>query len=237
MKYLTAAAATAIDVQLMDPARGGFALSQLMELAGLSVAECAYKLLTGSERQQQRQQVLVVCGPGNNGGDGLVAARHLHHFGFDVQVVLPKPAVREPFVSLVVQVAALGIPVAATLPSANEMRSHFGLVVDAVFGFSFARDVREPYAAILSQLKVVEKEVSILSVDVPSGWHVEQGNVSGAGLEPTALISLTGPKECARFFTGRHFLGGRFVPPQIQRDFGVEIAEYVGAEQSVELFV
>ena len=59
----------------------GFTLDQLMELAGLSCAEAlakAYPL-------EAHAKVLVVAGPGNNGGDGLVAARHLTHFGYTVR--------------------------------------------------------------------------------------------------------------------------------------------------------
>ena len=66
----------------------GFSIEQLMELAGLSVASAVQEVY-----QQRRSddadanRVLIVCGPGNNGGDGLVAARHLHHFGFNVEVM------------------------------------------------------------------------------------------------------------------------------------------------------
>lgn len=69
--------AVALDQDLMGPL--GFSVDQLMELAGLSVA-CAVA------EQTERSKVLVLVGPGNNGGDGLVAARHLHHFGYQVEV-------------------------------------------------------------------------------------------------------------------------------------------------------
>ncbi len=59
------------------------------------------------------------------------------------------------------------------------------------------------------------------SVDIPSGWHVENGDETGDGLRPDMLVSLTAPKRGARFFNGPfHYLGGRFVPPSIKvRDF------------------
>ena len=60
----------------------GFSVDQLMELAGLSVAAS----LAAEYPASKARRVLVVAGPGNNGGDGLVAARHLHHFGYDVKV-------------------------------------------------------------------------------------------------------------------------------------------------------
>lgn len=72
--------AIAIDEELMGPL--GFSVDQLMELAGLS---CATAVATEYPRDHC-PRVLVIAGPGNNGGDGLVAARHLCHFGYDVKV-------------------------------------------------------------------------------------------------------------------------------------------------------
>jgi hydroxyethylthiazole kinase-like uncharacterized protein yjeF len=67
----------------------GFSVDQLMELAGLSVA-CAVHA-----EACQAANILVLAGPGNNGGDGLVAARHLHHFGHHVNV--RTPVLSDPF--------------------------------------------------------------------------------------------------------------------------------------------
>ena len=60
----------------------GFSVDQLMELAGLSVAQS----IEAEFPPDTHKDVLVIAGPGNNGGDGLVAGRHLHHFGYNVQV-------------------------------------------------------------------------------------------------------------------------------------------------------
>ena len=60
----------------------GFSVDQLMELAGLA---CATSLASEYPKETHRR-ILVIAGPGNNGGDGLVAARHLYHFGYSVQV-------------------------------------------------------------------------------------------------------------------------------------------------------
>ena len=77
-QYLGQRDAQRLDKQLM--ASPGFSVDQLMELAGLSVAESVWHAMPPCEAKR----VLVVCGPGNNGGDGLVAARHLYHFGYEV---------------------------------------------------------------------------------------------------------------------------------------------------------
>jgi NAD(P)H-hydrate epimerase len=77
---------TQIDEELMN-ASGAFSLEQLMELAGLASAQALAKVYP---KDKGHQKVLVCCGPGNQGGDGLVAARHLGMFGYDAEIWMPK---------------------------------------------------------------------------------------------------------------------------------------------------
>ena len=84
------------------------------------------------------------------------------------------------------------------------------VILDAIFGFSFKPPIRSPFDEILPILNSVR--LPIVSVDIPSGWDVEKGNIFGVGLRPNVLISLTAPKEGVVDFRGKHFLGGRFVP-------------------------
>jgi hypothetical protein len=66
-------------------------------------------------------------------------------------------------------------------------------------------------------LKPRARPPPVASVDIPSGWHVENGDEARDGLRPEMLVSLTAPKRAARFFQGlHHYLGGRFVPPAIK---------------------
>jgi NAD(P)H-hydrate epimerase len=58
---------------------------------------------------------------------------------------------------------------------------------------------------------VQKKETKIISIDIPSGWDVEKGNVNDTFV-PDMLISLQAPKLCAENFKGAHYVGGRFVP-------------------------
>ena len=84
------------------------------------------------------------------------------------------------------------------------------VVLDAIFGFSFQPPVRAPFDAALPL--IARAGCPIVSVDVPSGWNVDEGKADARALDPDVLVSLTAPKEGVRKFTGRHFLGGRFVP-------------------------
>lgn len=92
LRYITADEAARIDEALMS-ARGGFSIDQLMELAGLACAQTVYACYP----PDAFPNVLVAAGPGNQGGDGLVAARHLTHFGYSVVVWYPKEGKTELF--------------------------------------------------------------------------------------------------------------------------------------------
>jgi NAD(P)H-hydrate epimerase len=78
----------------------------------------------------------------------------------------------------------------------------------------------------------------VTSVDAPSSWNIEDGpppSGPGASFMPGALVSLTAPKPLVKFFKGRHFLGGRFVSPDIAKKFDLELPEYEDVDQIVEI--
>ncbi|XP_074837226.1 NAD(P)H-hydrate epimerase isoform X2 [Carettochelys insculpta] len=184
VKYLSQEEAQAIDQELFTEYK--FSVDQLMELAGLSCATAIAKAYPPSSFTKSQPTVLIVCGPGNNGGDGLVCARHLKMFAMLIDEL-------------------------------------YGLVVDAIFGFSFKGAVREPFGSILRTLE--EVTIPIASIDIPSGWDVEKGNPDS--IQPDMLISLTAPKKAAQHFTGRyHFLGGRFVPMALQKKYSLNLPPY-----------
>lgn len=104
------------------------------------------------------------------------------------------------------------IPIIPPSSDVHELRKVLQLsdvILDAIFGFSFQPPIRPPFDEILPILNSVR--LPIVSVDIPSGWDVEKGNIFGVGLRPNVLISLTAPKEGVKDFRGRHFVGGRFV--------------------------
>lgn len=203
IKYLGQEEAQQIDEELFS--EYGFSVDQLMELAGLSCATAITRAYPTSSLVIARPSLLVICGPGNNGGDGLVCARHLKLFG------------------LTTQCEKMDIPFLTEMPEAMVVDEAYNLVIDAIFGFSFKGAVREPFGSILDVLK--KTTVPIVSIDIPSGWDVEQGSTDG--LQPDMLISLTAPKKSAKHFCGRyHYLGGRFVPPAMEKKYQLNLPPY-----------
>jgi NAD(P)H-hydrate epimerase len=207
MKLLSQQEAQQIDLELMDPEKGGFSLEVLMELAGLSVAQAIAKFYLLSEYPR----ILVLAGPGNNGGDALVAARHLAMFRYSVSVFCPK--VSPKLQHLVKQCLNCNVVIL------DCMQIDCDLIVDGIFGFSFIGPVRAPFQDMLAFCK--STLVPIASIDVPSGWDVNLGPSGDDCFYPDMLISLTWPKRCSVFFNKTHVLGGRFIGKEMALRFGI----------------
>jgi hydroxyethylthiazole kinase-like uncharacterized protein yjeF len=135
---------------------------ELMERAGRAVAEVIL------EDFEEARRITVVCGSGNNGGDGRVAARVLEEAGREVLVVDAKPEDEE---------KELGEP---------------DLIVDAVFGTGFEGAPRAGAARLIEQMNAAG--VEIVAVDVPSGVDASTGEVEGAAVDAWATVTFHGEK-------------------------------------------
>lgn len=234
LKYLSQDEASNLDQELFT--EYGFSVDQLMELAGLSVAHAIYKTYPPSEYERP----VVICGPGNNGGDGLVAARHMKLLGYSPSIVYFKPGRTQLYENLLRQCTKYGIEIrqmALHVDASTEYEPISDIVVDALFGFSYKPPVRnEEYVKLLKYMRETSKPV--VSIDVPSGWDVNEGPRATEECirQPSCLISLTAPKLCARHFEGRyHYLGGRFCPQSIQDKYGLNLPQFQATESVILL--
>lgn len=180
IKYLNQKEATNIDVELFNDYK--FSVDQLMELAGLSCAHAIAKEFPSAE-------VLVVAGPGNNGGDALVAARHLSLMNFKPQIYYPKRTDKPLYNNLVAQCTLMDIPFIDTCPDILTA-TKYKLIVDGLFGFSFKPPVREAFKDVMDLM--TSSDLPVVSIDIPSGWSVENGPEGAKFIKPQVLISLTG---------------------------------------------
>ena len=131
------------------------------------------------------------------------------------------------------QLEDLKVPFTEDFTSALDNTDH---IIDAIFGFSFSGEVREPFPKVIEAL--TSTKIPVLAVDAPSSWGIEDGprdDGPGKGFMPPALISLTAPKPLVKWFKGRHFLGGRFLSPAIAQKYGLDIPKYEGLDQVVEV--
>ena len=165
---LTAEAMRAAEQAAID---GGTSVDQLMERAGAALAEAAYRFAG-------RMPVLILCGPGNNGGDGYVAARHLARRGVQVRVVAPDEPKSE------AAKWALGEWAGEVERLSDETRSA-PLVIDALFGTGLKRSLE---IAVSEQLvRLCDQAMARIACDLPSGIETD----SGAELSPIPEFDMT----------------------------------------------
>jgi len=142
----------------MLAAEAGHDVDELMERAGRAVAEFVL------EEWDENESITIVCGGGNNGGDGRVAARVLREEERDVRIVDAKPDDEE---------KDLGSP---------------GVIVDALFGTGFTGKPRPRAARLIEQINAAN--VDVVAVDVPSGVDASTGEVAGAVVKAVATVTF-----------------------------------------------
>lgn len=170
---------------------------QLMEAAGAAVAlACVRHLAEG-----RRTRVLVLCGPGNNGGDGFVAARHLGRLGHDVDVrCLGDVGAYRDDARLALD--AWGGPVGDTATA------DFGaadLVVDALFGAGLSRPLDGAAGQLVERINASRRPV--VSVDVPSGVDGDSGRVMGCAVRALETVTFFRRKPAHYLLPGRTLCG------------------------------
>ncbi len=190
--------------------RAGVPVAQLMENAGLAVAQEAWLLL--GELADRR--ILVLAGPGNNGGDGLVASRHLKEWGADVGAYLLTARGEDD--AVFATTVAAGVPVTLAEEDAkagykglDEVLAAADLVIDALLGTGRARPIEGALAAVLARLAKARQRAlppRLLAVDLPTGLDADTGAVDphcvpadetvALGWSKVGLHTLPGP-QCA----------------------------------------
>jgi NAD(P)H-hydrate epimerase len=175
----------------------------LMENAARALAEAAAEMLGG----ECRGEILIFCGGGNNGGDGLAVARHLHNRGADVRICLTgDPAKYQAEAAgnwKIVQ--AMGLQV-MQFDAAAISRERPRLILDAIFGTGLTQPPRDPFGEIV---KSIEKlGVPVLAVDIPSGMDCDTGKPLGpACVKANRTVTFVAEKIGFTGPAAREYLG------------------------------
>ncbi len=210
-------------------ADAGVTVPQLMENAGLAAAQEAWLAL--GEIAERR--ILVLCGPGNNGGDGLVAARHLKEWAADVIVFLLKPRPDDDANHAALVERQVPVITAGENGWEKSLADALGgaeLVIDSLLGTGSARPIEGDLAIVLARLKEARERrlpPRLLAVDLPSGLDADTGGVDPLTVAADRTVALGFAK------VGLHVLPGAGYAGEVEIvDIGVpaELASSVKTE-------
>src|SRR6186713_671719 len=194
MKLVTAAQVRELEAAAVA---AGTSEAQLMEEAGLAVAQEAWMLLGTLEGRR----IVVLAGPGNNGGDGLVAARHLSEWGADLVVYLPKWLRHEERLDDLRnrEIAVVDGREDSDGVVLDQAMQGCDMVIDALLGIGQERPLEpdEPIGRALRQLAAARASYQppkLVAVDLPSGINADSGAVDDVAVEPDMTVTFGLPK-------------------------------------------
>ena len=185
----------------------------LMEHAGLAVARAVRTIV-----HEPTAALVVCCGTGFNGGDGLAAARHLHEWGYALRILVAGRLDRlreEPAIYAAI-LSKLGLSLtecasADALSRVERWWAECSLIIDALLGIGARGPVREPTASLIVRMNRSGKP--IVAADLPSGLDADTGLAQGIAVKATTTVAFGLPKQGCLLRDGPAHAGSLVVDP------------------------
>ena len=203
MKLFTSEEMNAVDRAAID---AGIPSLILMETAGRKVADAVLERLSSLGCLSNLGTILILCGKGNNGGDGYVVARHLLLSGYSVRALeLSAELSGDPAAMRGAFTAVGGAAEMLDSDAVERALTSCTLVVDALFGSGLSRPLEGELAQVVEALNL--SPTPVLSIDIPSGVNADEVNFIGAHVQAAKTVQLAGPKRASAFYPARGAFG------------------------------
>lgn len=200
----------------------GILLIQMMENAGRDLATQAKRMLT---KELSDRKIVILCGTGNNGGGGMVAARHLHNWGAQVWTPLvgDQKSLKEVPSHQWATLQKMGL---SGMKPALDLPEQPDLIIDAIIGYGLHGN---PRGAAVDWINWGNnQESAILALDTPSGLDTTSGFPGSPCIRATATLTLGLPKiglhsSQAKPYVGDLYLADIGVPPELYQRIGLHV--------------
>jgi NAD(P)H-hydrate epimerase len=198
----------------------------LMENAGIGVV----RALSDHVEDLEQKRIVVLCGKGNNGGDGFVITRHLKTMGLEPRVILlARVENLQGDARINADIAhKFGIPI-REVPDQESWKSHreevvaADILVDAILGTGLEKPVSGFYSEVISAINA--SSAWIVSVDVPSGLSSDKGEIIGPAVDADLTVTFACPKYCHVFPPAENLVGDVVVADISMPDEILEVPE------------
>ncbi|MCH8010649.1 MAG: NAD(P)H-hydrate epimerase [Candidatus Marinimicrobia bacterium] len=219
----------------------GISLEQMMENAGRNLADLSMEILNRHLRNLT-SKVMVVCGHGNNGGGGMVAARFLSNRGINVTVILACSEDKLKSIPSMRWQTLKKLPIKLVVANHDTPVHLFreaDLIIDAVIGYSLSGN---PYGipGYIIQKILESQNQNVLSLDVPSGFDTETGIAYDLCIKASATMTLALPKKGlissnAKKYVGELYLTDIGIPPSLYKKLGLSLSPLFTEETILRL--
>src|SRR4030066_2070528 len=179
----------------------------LMENAASGITRTVEQMLVSVKGKR----ITVICGRGNNGGDGLASARQLHNLGAKVSVYLLSDKAdfkSEPAINLDIALK-MGIEINEqgkySMRTLSSRLRHSHLILDAMIGTGLASAVKEEHRAVIELINTSKRPVA--AVDIPTGINSDTGEIMGAAVMATTTVTFALPKRGHFLYPGSDYAG------------------------------
>lgn len=206
MKIATAAEVRELDRRAIEEI--GIPGVVLMENAGQHVV----RVMREHFPDLKKRRVLVVCGKGNNGGDGLVVARHLFNQGIDVRVTLLeekeqlKADAKINFdIAAKMNIPIIEITTSEQIPAFRNLAAQADVIVDAIVGSGLKDAVRGVHKNVIESINKVGRPV--VAVDIPSGLSADTGVIPGNCIRADITVTFAVPKRGVILYPAADYVG------------------------------
>ena len=186
----------------------------MMELAGYRLAEFIRMVVPDAK------DILIVVGKGNNGGDGIAAARHLLNFGYDPSLYLVQKELGSLSGKQLLMAEAAGVPVPEDLDFGL---SQADVVIDCMIGYGLAGEPRGRYRQVIDALNVSGRQ--IVACDIPTGIDADHGRIYGSCIKASHTLALSLPKKGSKGI-GKIWVADIGVPRALYPMIGVAAEDY-----------
>lgn len=189
----------------------GIPAEVLMERAGFGVAE---KILS-SFSPERYKRILIICGPGNNGGDGMVCARYLWDKDYEVKVILlcqKEKYKGEALINLkILEKLNLSLEEIENISTFRNLLHFYSpdILVDAIFGTGLKRIVEGYFKEVIDEINIYreKKGAKVVAIDIPSGICADNGQILGTAVRADLTVTFELPKVGHFFYPGKEHIG------------------------------
>lgn len=206
----------------------GIKTIQMMELAGFGTAEFCRRMIGANNKK-----IVVLAGTGNNGGDGIAAARFLHNWGADVSIFLTSQELKEHSLHHLNICKKIGIKI-IKMNELEDFLRNADFIIDALLGYNIEGD---PTGIIAEAIRAANKsEKQIISIDLPSGLDPNSGEPYKPCIKASYTLTLSLPKYGLKSEkAGKTYLLDLGVPDEALKEIGVEDNNLFASDFIIEI--